>query len=275
MSPRRTAPLAGPAELVRAATVARLYFLESKSKSEIADELGINRFKVARILEQAQESGLVRIEISVPATSTTRCPSRFAEPSTCATSSPSRPARSTSCTSRTALAQHRDRVVVGAGDRERRSRRRLRPHVDDHGRDHGRPSPVARSFNSPVHCSASTRKTTASSSYARFRRATAGRRFRSTHPSAARRRDCGNAALAARGGRGASSLPDRDQGGRRGRFVEPTVVAALRRVVREGADGAAAARGCRRDLRDPARRRGQRRRSRLCRPLHLDQRRRS
>ena len=55
-----------PAQLVRAATVARLYFLESKSKSEIADELGINRFKVARILEQARESGLVRIEISAP-----------------------------------------------------------------------------------------------------------------------------------------------------------------------------------------------------------------
>jgi DNA-binding transcriptional regulator LsrR (DeoR family) len=55
-----------PAQMVRAATVARLYFLESKSKSEIADELGINRFKVARILEQARESGLVRIEISAP-----------------------------------------------------------------------------------------------------------------------------------------------------------------------------------------------------------------
>jgi DNA-binding transcriptional regulator LsrR (DeoR family) len=55
-----------PAELVRAATVARLYYLESRSKSEIADELGINRFKVARILEQAMESGLVRIEITAP-----------------------------------------------------------------------------------------------------------------------------------------------------------------------------------------------------------------
>jgi DNA-binding transcriptional regulator LsrR (DeoR family) len=62
--PRR---LRRPAELVRAATVARLYFLESKSKSEIADELGINRFKVARILDEARESGVVRIEISVPA----------------------------------------------------------------------------------------------------------------------------------------------------------------------------------------------------------------
>jgi DNA-binding transcriptional regulator LsrR (DeoR family) len=60
-------PPRGPAELVRAATVARLYFVESKSKSEIADQLGINRFKVARILDEARESGVVRIEISVPA----------------------------------------------------------------------------------------------------------------------------------------------------------------------------------------------------------------
>jgi DNA-binding transcriptional regulator LsrR (DeoR family) len=62
--PRR---LSRPAELVRAATVARLYFLESKSKSDIADELGINRFKVARILDEARQSGVVRIEIAVPA----------------------------------------------------------------------------------------------------------------------------------------------------------------------------------------------------------------
>jgi DNA-binding transcriptional regulator LsrR (DeoR family) len=64
MDPRR--PLR-PAELVRAATAARLYFLESRSKSEIADELGISRFKVARILDEARDSGVVRIEISVPA----------------------------------------------------------------------------------------------------------------------------------------------------------------------------------------------------------------
>jgi DNA-binding transcriptional regulator LsrR (DeoR family) len=66
MSPQEPHLLPGPAELVRAATVARLYFLEGKSKSDIADELGINRFKVARILESAQESGVVKIQISVP-----------------------------------------------------------------------------------------------------------------------------------------------------------------------------------------------------------------
>jgi DNA-binding transcriptional regulator LsrR (DeoR family) len=67
--PRRQAEprrLRRPAEMVRAATVARLYFLESKSKSEIADQLGINRFKVARILDDAKEAGVVRIEITMP-----------------------------------------------------------------------------------------------------------------------------------------------------------------------------------------------------------------
>jgi DNA-binding transcriptional regulator LsrR (DeoR family) len=66
MPPQEPHLLQGPAELVRAATVARLYFIEGKSKSDIADELGINRFKVARILESAQESGVVKIQISVP-----------------------------------------------------------------------------------------------------------------------------------------------------------------------------------------------------------------
>jgi DNA-binding transcriptional regulator LsrR (DeoR family) len=56
-----------PTELVRAAAVARLYYLENKSKSEIAEEFGISRFKVARILDQARDAGLVRIEIRPPA----------------------------------------------------------------------------------------------------------------------------------------------------------------------------------------------------------------
>jgi DNA-binding transcriptional regulator LsrR (DeoR family) len=43
-----------------------MYFLDSRSKSEIASEMGISRFKVARILDEARASGLVRIEISEP-----------------------------------------------------------------------------------------------------------------------------------------------------------------------------------------------------------------
>jgi DNA-binding transcriptional regulator LsrR (DeoR family) len=56
-----------PTELVRAAAVARSYYLDGRSKSEIAEEFGISRFKVARILDQAKEAGLVRIEIRAPA----------------------------------------------------------------------------------------------------------------------------------------------------------------------------------------------------------------
>jgi DNA-binding transcriptional regulator LsrR (DeoR family) len=53
----------GPAASVLAATVARRYYLEGASKSEIAQELGLSRFKVARVLDHARSSGLVRIEL--------------------------------------------------------------------------------------------------------------------------------------------------------------------------------------------------------------------
>jgi DNA-binding transcriptional regulator LsrR (DeoR family) len=55
--------MAGPAALVLTATVARRYYLEGASKSDIAAELGLSRFKVARLLEQARATGLVRIEL--------------------------------------------------------------------------------------------------------------------------------------------------------------------------------------------------------------------
>lgn len=46
-----------------AVLAARRFYLEDRSKIEIGDELGISRFKVARLLEQARSAGLVRIEI--------------------------------------------------------------------------------------------------------------------------------------------------------------------------------------------------------------------
>src|SRR6478752_3085243 len=58
--------LVGPAALARAALVARRYYLDERSKVEIADELGLSRFKIARLLETARDSGLVRIEIGHP-----------------------------------------------------------------------------------------------------------------------------------------------------------------------------------------------------------------
>jgi DNA-binding transcriptional regulator LsrR (DeoR family) len=55
--------LRGPGQLVLVASVARRYYLDGKSKVEIAEEFQLSRFKVARLLELARTSGLVRIEI--------------------------------------------------------------------------------------------------------------------------------------------------------------------------------------------------------------------
>lgn len=57
---------ARPAQLVLTASVARRYYLDGKSKIEIAEELGLSRFRVARLLEAARMGGLVHIEISDP-----------------------------------------------------------------------------------------------------------------------------------------------------------------------------------------------------------------
>lgn len=58
----------GPSEVVLAARAARLYFLEDKSKVEIAGMLDISRFRVARLLDGARSMGMVRIEIGLPGT---------------------------------------------------------------------------------------------------------------------------------------------------------------------------------------------------------------
>lgn len=46
--------------------VARLYYVRGLTKLEIGDRLGISRFKVTRLLEQARAQGVVRIEIEEP-----------------------------------------------------------------------------------------------------------------------------------------------------------------------------------------------------------------
>ncbi len=53
----------GPATLVLTATVARRFYFDGESKSDIAEQLGLSRFKVARLLDHARASGLVRIEL--------------------------------------------------------------------------------------------------------------------------------------------------------------------------------------------------------------------
>ncbi|MEO3935878.1 sugar-binding domain-containing protein [Dermatophilaceae bacterium Soc4.6] len=69
----------GPALLVMTATAARRYYVDGRSKVEIAHELGISRFKVARLLEGALSSGLVRIEIGHPGSIDTDLSSQLRE----------------------------------------------------------------------------------------------------------------------------------------------------------------------------------------------------
>lgn len=49
-----------------AAAVARRYYLRDESQVSIAADLGISRFKVARLLEWARAEGIVRIEVAEP-----------------------------------------------------------------------------------------------------------------------------------------------------------------------------------------------------------------
>ncbi len=56
----------GPAEAVLMASVARRFYVDGKSKSDIAQQLGMSRFKVARLIDRAIETGLVQIRIGWP-----------------------------------------------------------------------------------------------------------------------------------------------------------------------------------------------------------------
>jgi DNA-binding transcriptional regulator LsrR (DeoR family) len=66
MQPVATERTTGPAALLLEATVARRFYIDGESKSEIAASLGLSRFKVARLIDHALASGLVRIEIDFP-----------------------------------------------------------------------------------------------------------------------------------------------------------------------------------------------------------------
>jgi DNA-binding transcriptional regulator LsrR (DeoR family) len=58
----------GPAELVLMALISRRYFIDGASKIDIAEQTGLSRFKVARLLDKARALGLVKIDISYPGT---------------------------------------------------------------------------------------------------------------------------------------------------------------------------------------------------------------
>ncbi|HWD06602.1 MAG TPA: sugar-binding domain-containing protein [Amycolatopsis sp.] len=53
-------------ESLELATVARRFYVQGRSKLEIAAEFGVSRFKVARMLDTARDRGLVRVEFDLP-----------------------------------------------------------------------------------------------------------------------------------------------------------------------------------------------------------------
>jgi len=52
--------------LALAAAAAQRFYVENLTKTEIARQLGVSRFKVARLLSDAQEAGLVQIRVLAP-----------------------------------------------------------------------------------------------------------------------------------------------------------------------------------------------------------------
>lgn len=64
--PPKTGQKLGPSEIVLAGVVARRYYLDERSKVQIAEELGLSRFQVTRILGRARSEGWIRIEINLP-----------------------------------------------------------------------------------------------------------------------------------------------------------------------------------------------------------------
>ncbi len=65
--PAELVALPAPIDTLLTAAVARRFYLENRSKVEIAEEFGISRFKVARLLDAAVAHDIVRIDITVPA----------------------------------------------------------------------------------------------------------------------------------------------------------------------------------------------------------------
>ncbi len=59
-------PSLRPAEAVSIGFVAQRFYRDGRTRTEIADELGISRFKVARMLDTAIERGIVTIVVKTP-----------------------------------------------------------------------------------------------------------------------------------------------------------------------------------------------------------------
>ena len=57
---------ASSGELILAATVAQRFYVDGETKSQLATQLGISRFRVARLLEIAVSEGIIRFTITAP-----------------------------------------------------------------------------------------------------------------------------------------------------------------------------------------------------------------
>lgn len=64
--PRVTAHTLGPDQQVQLAYIAQRHFVQGRTRIEIAEETGLSRFKVGRLLEEAIEHGIVKFEIASP-----------------------------------------------------------------------------------------------------------------------------------------------------------------------------------------------------------------
>lgn len=60
-----SAPRSSRGVSLQSALIARRFYIDGRQKSEIADEFGISRFKVARLLDDAKASGIVRIYVDI------------------------------------------------------------------------------------------------------------------------------------------------------------------------------------------------------------------
>jgi DNA-binding transcriptional regulator LsrR (DeoR family) len=68
-SPRAQVPSATPSPVRDGAlilTAAYLYYVDDRSQEEIANQLGVSRSTISRLLAEARQSGVVRIEVAAP-----------------------------------------------------------------------------------------------------------------------------------------------------------------------------------------------------------------
>ena len=79
-------------DVLRLAAIARDFYLDGKSKIEIAESYGISRFKVARLLEEARAAG-VCLSSTCRSESIRRCPGGCSQRTDCGTRSSSKAPR--------------------------------------------------------------------------------------------------------------------------------------------------------------------------------------